>query len=117
MLSACIAVGMMIGYKMNDKPENALISGLEYPTDSLHMTGRIEELIRFIENKYVDKINSNQLIEEALTGVFAKLDPHSLYLTPEETEDVHDQMEGAYFGIGIETVSYTHLTLPTNSRV
>jgi len=102
MLSACIAVGMMIGYKMNDKPENALISGLEYPTDSLHMTGRIEELIRFIENKYVDKINSNQLIEEALTGVFAKLDPHSLYLTPEETEDVHDQMEGAYFGIGIE---------------
>ena len=59
MLSACIAIGMMIGYKMNEKPENALISTMDYPVDSLMMTGRVEELIRFIENKYVDKVDSD----------------------------------------------------------
>lgn len=102
MLSACIAVGMMIGYKMNEKPENALISSLDYPLDSMMMTGRVEELIRFIENKYVDKVDSDKLIDAAMNGIFQELDPHSIYLSPEETEAVNDQMSGAYDGIGIE---------------
>lgn len=102
MLSACIALGMMIGYKMNDKPENALISTMDYPVDSLMMTGRVEELIRFIENKYVDKVDSEKLIAAALKGVFEELDPHSIYLSPDETESVNDQMDGEYDGIGIE---------------
>lgn len=102
MLSACIAIGMMIGYKMNDKPENALISTMDYPVDSLMMTGRVEELIRFIENKYVDKVDSEKLIAAALKGVFEELDPHSIYLSPDETESVNDQMDGEYDGIGIE---------------
>ena len=102
MLSACIAVGMMVGYKMNDKPENSLVSIEDYPTDSLMLTGRVEELIRFIEHKYVDKIDSDQLISEALNGVFSRLDPHSIYLSAEDTENVNDQMDGTYNGIGIE---------------
>lgn len=102
MLSACIAIGMMIGYKMNEKPENALISTMDYPVDSLMMTGRVEELIRFIENKYVDKVDSEKLIAAALKGVFEELDPHSIYLSPDETESVNDQMDGEYDGIGIE---------------
>ncbi|MFZ1458181.1 MAG: S41 family peptidase [Saprospiraceae bacterium] len=102
MLSACIAIGMMIGYKMNEKPENALISTMDYPVDSLMMTGRVEELIRFIENKYVDKVDSEKLIAAALKGVFEELDPHSIYLSPDETESVNDQMDGEYDGIGVE---------------
>ena len=103
MLSACIAIGMMIGYKMNEKPENALISTMDYPVDSLMMTGRVEELIRFIENKYVDKVDSEKLIAAALKGVFEELDPHSIYLSPDETESVNDQMDGEYDGIGVES--------------
>jgi carboxyl-terminal processing protease len=102
LLSACIAIGMMVGYKMNEKPENSLVDVSDYPLDSMMMTGRVEELIRFIESKYVTKINSNELIETALTAVFEKLDPHSMYLSPEELEEVNDQMDGAYNGIGIE---------------
>lgn len=102
MLSACIAIGMMIGYKMNERPENALISSLDYPIDSMMMTGRVEELIRFIENKYVDKVDSEKLINAAMEGVFSELDPHSIYLSPDETNAVNDQMNGEYDGIGIE---------------
>lgn len=102
MLSACIAVGMMVGFKMNDKPENSLVSIEDYPTEGQMMTGRVEELIRFIENKYVDKVDGQQLISEALHGVFSVLDPHSVYLTPDDTENVNDQMDGVYNGIGIE---------------
>jgi carboxyl-terminal processing protease len=102
LLSACVAIGMMIGYKMNEKPENSLVSVTDYPLDSMMMTGRVEELIRFIESKYVTKVNSDELIETALTAVFDKLDPHSMYLSPAEVGEVNDQMDGAYNGIGIE---------------
>lgn len=101
-LSACLAVGMMVGFKMNDKPENSLVSTHDYPKDSMMMTGRIEELIRFIDSKYVEKINSEELIDEAVNALFSKLDPHSVYLSPSEVIDATDQMDGAYNGIGIE---------------
>lgn len=101
-LSACLAIGMMVGFKMNDKPENSLVSTHDYPKDSIMMTGRVEELIRFIDSKYVDKIDSGQLIDEAVNALFLKLDPHSIYLSPNEVLDVTDHMDGAYNGIGIE---------------
>ena len=101
-LSACVAVGMMVGFKMNDKAEDSLVSTADYPLDSLHKTGRVEELIRFIDSKYIDTINSDVLIDEAVNGLFSKLDPHSLYLSPLEVLDATDQMDGAYNGIGIE---------------
>ncbi len=102
LLSACMAIGMMVGYKINEKPENTLVSTLDFPADSMMMTGRVEELIRFVENKYVEKVDGNILIDEALTAVFSKLDPHSIYLSPHEVGDVNDQMDGSYNGIGIE---------------
>lgn len=93
---------MMVGFKMNDKAEDSLVSAADYPLDSLHKTGRVEELIRFIDSKYIDTINSDVLIDEAVNGLFSKLDPHSLYLSPLEVLDATDQMDGAYNGIGIE---------------
>jgi carboxyl-terminal processing protease len=102
LLAAAIAIGMMVGYKMNEKPENTLVSLHEYPKDSIMLTGRVEELIRFIDSKYVDKINADELIDEAVNAVFSKLDPHSVYMSPSDVDDTADQMNGAYSGIGIE---------------
>ena len=92
----------MAGFKMNDKPEVDLIENIDYPTDQAFMVGRIEEVLRFVENKYVDKINSNDLVEEALLAVFTKLDPHSVYLSASDVNDVAEQMNGSFNGIGIE---------------
>lgn len=102
LLSACVAVGMMLGYKLNNKPENSLFSTVEIQNDTDLKTGRVEELLRFIENKYVDTIDSELLIDEAAQAIFSKLDPHSLYLSPRDVQDAADQMDGAYSGIGIE---------------
>jgi len=101
-LAATIAVGMMIGYKLNDKPEFSLVSKHEFPKDSLYYTGRVEELIRFIESKYVDTINEDILLDAAVQAVLDKLDPHSIYLNPSEASDQNDEMNGKYYGIGVE---------------
>lgn len=102
MLSVMMIAGIMIGYKMNEKRDYALIDKLELEGQP-PMIGRVEELLRFVENRYVDKINSEELLDEALHSVFRKLDPHSVYIPPSELEEINDQMNGEFYGIGIET--------------
>lgn len=97
-----MAIGIMLGFKMNDNKDYSLIEEVDF-VGGPRLTGRVEELIRFVETRYVDKINSEELLDEALNSVFTKLDPHSVYLSPAELSDVNDQMNGSYYGIGIET--------------
>lgn len=102
LLSACIAVGMMVGYKMNDREDGSLIEAVAYDDEHVKLVGRVEELLRFVENKYVDSLNTDDLLNEAVTAIFSKLDPHSSYISPSELADITDQMNGSFNGIGIE---------------
>lgn len=102
LLSACIAVGMMVGYKMNDREDGSLIEAVAYDDEHIKLVGRVEELLRFVENKYVDSLNTDDLLNEAVTAIFSKLDPHSSYISPSELADITDQMNGSFNGIGIE---------------
>jgi carboxyl-terminal processing protease len=92
----------MIGYKMNNRPDDSLITHTDMPKSNVQMLGRVEELIRFIEHKYVDSVDTKGLIDEAVYGIFGKLDPHSAYLSPSEVEQLSDEMEGSFTGLGIE---------------
>ena len=101
-LAAAVAIGMMVGFKLNQKPEMSLVSQHAFPKDSLYQTGRVEELLRFIEHKYVDTINNEVLLDAAIQAILTKLDPHSIYLNPTETKEQNDEMNGRYYGVGLE---------------
>lgn len=101
-LAAAVAIGMMVGFKLNQKPELSLLSQHAFPKDSLYQTGRVEELLRFIEHKYVDTINNDVLLDAAIQAILTKLDPHSIYLNPTETKEQNDEMNGRYYGVGLE---------------
>lgn len=100
-LAACIAVGMMVGYKINDQPDGRAWQWIENKEGQLG-EGRIEQLLRFIEHKYVENIDDDLLTEEAVRAILLRLDPYSAYLTPEEAKGVNEDMNGAYVGIGVE---------------
>jgi carboxyl-terminal processing protease len=102
LLAAAIAIGMMLGYKMNENIDGPLLSTEDAPAGNPGMVGKVEELLRFIEYKYVDSIDKNMLIEKAIGGIFDELDPHSAYLTPIDVAEVSDEMNGKFQGIGIE---------------
>lgn len=99
LLAIMMSVGMLLGYKMNDKTER-LVKKVESSFVSL---GRVEEVIRFIESRYVDGIAPDTLMEEAIKAIVQKLDPHSIYLSPEELREVNETMDGSFKGIGIES--------------
>jgi carboxyl-terminal processing protease len=60
------------------------------------------EVLAEIENKYVEKKATEELITEALKGMVSSLDPHSAYLTPDEFKDLQIETKGSFHGVGIE---------------
>lgn len=55
-----------------------------------------------INNYYVDSVNTEKLVEDAIRGMIEKLDPHSAYSTAEQTKRLNEPLQGAFDGIGIQ---------------
>ena len=55
-----------------------------------------------ISRLYVDTVNENKLVEEAIVKMLAQLDPHSTYSTPEEVIEMKEPLQGNFDGIGIQ---------------
>jgi carboxyl-terminal processing protease len=55
-----------------------------------------------IENYYVDEVNSDSLVAEAIIAMLKTLDPHSAYSTPQETQELNQPLEGKFSGIGVQ---------------
>jgi carboxyl-terminal processing protease len=72
---------------------------------SANYSGRqVEEIIRFLETKYVGDVNADALVEKAIKAVLEGLDPHTHYFPPEQSEDLEEKTMGHYVGIGIEVL-------------
>lgn len=50
---------------------------------------------------YVDTVDENKLVEDAIRGMLEGLDPHSSYTNPEETRELTEPLSGNFSGIGI----------------
>ena len=55
-----------------------------------------------LTNMYVDPVNLDSLVEEAIRAELRKLDPHSEYTTAEETKEMSEPLQGSFSGIGIQ---------------
>lgn len=55
-----------------------------------------------VENEYVDPVDRARLVNGAIKGMVAELDPHSSYMTPEEFSAFESDTEGQFGGIGVE---------------
>lgn len=55
-----------------------------------------------INNLYVDSVDENKLVEDAIVGMLEKLDPHSSFTTAKETKELEEPLQGEFSGIGIQ---------------
>jgi len=63
------------------------------------------EVYSRIKREYVDDMDDHELMEKAVRGMVAALDPHSAYLDSEEFEEIRLSTMGSYPGIGIEVTT------------
>lgn len=69
------------------------------PLEELRTFTRVYDHIR---NGYVEELSDAELLEYAIKGMIAELDPHSAYLDEKSFEDLQENTSGEFGGIGIE---------------
>ena len=94
-LSVCMVAGMFIGYRIKGNMPNTGIFFTERPRP-------VQEVMDLIKREYVDKENEDSLGDVAIQAMLANLDPHSVLLPPPELQAINEDMEGKFYGIGIE---------------
>ncbi len=96
-IGVAIAAGIFIGSTFNFKNKSVLFS-----TNSNE--AKIKRLINYINYDYVDKVNTDSLLDDAITTMLAKLDPHSVYIPKDELQRVTESMQGKFVGIGVSFI-------------
>jgi carboxyl-terminal processing protease len=95
-IALSIAIGVMVGYTIQDRyNQGAQFIGVG-------KSSKIEQVLQYIEQKYVETVNREQLNDAAIEEILAELDPHSYYINAEEMTSVNEDMKGNFEGIGIE---------------
>ncbi|MEE8306235.1 MAG: S41 family peptidase [Gammaproteobacteria bacterium] len=69
------------------------------PVEQVRMLAEVLERVR---RDYVDVVDDRELIENAIRGMVADLDPHSQFLTPSEYEEIRISTTGNYSGVGLD---------------
>lgn len=54
-----------------------------------------------ISTLYVDSVNQEKLVEDAINGILSKLDPHSSYTNAKDTKKLNEPLSGNFEGIGV----------------
>ena len=67
------------------------------------MTGnqKLSQFMRYLDQYYVDQIDTDSLATEVIQDLIKKLDPHSFYISNEELSRMAENMQGNFMGIGV----------------
>lgn len=97
-MAVCVVVGIMIGtFYANHLGGNRLniIGG---------SSNKLSNLLNIIQDQYVDNVNMDSLVEEAIPKILAELDPHSTYMSASDIQAMGDELKGSFSGIGVSFV-------------
>jgi len=88
-----LIVGIYFGIKL---------SNLIAFSENQKQTQKFSEVLEFTEKYYVDSVNSEKLVEDAIRGMFENLDPHTAYVDVKEQQASEEEFRGNFEGIGVE---------------
>lgn len=71
-----------------------------------HNKLKLNRLIDFIEQEYVDNVDTDSIVDLTVTTILEQLDPHSIYIAKNELQSVTESMQGSFVGIGINYYYY-----------
>ncbi len=74
-------------------------AGVPLPLDELR---QLADVYGLIKSDYVEPVEDKKLLSEAITGMVASLDPHSVYLDKKAYKEMRESMQGRFVGLGIE---------------
>ncbi len=91
-IALLISLGMIVGYTI--KPFTKKHSN--------ESNDKFKEVLKLVEESYVDTPNEDKLSDAAISSMLKELDPHSVYIPAKEVVESNEELEGSFEGVGIE---------------
>jgi len=89
-----LAAGVLIGATMaGNRSTNSIL---------LNSVIKFREVMTYLDQSYVDDVNSEELVDTAIENMLDELDPHTIYISKDDVELASGDLKGAFEGIGIE---------------
>jgi carboxyl-terminal processing protease len=98
-LAAGIAMGLSLSLSRGVLADKEATTDDALPWEDARL---LAEVLQRVRQDYVESIDDHELMECAIRGMVAALDPHSAFLDPEEYDEIRISTTGAYSGVGIE---------------
>jgi carboxyl-terminal processing protease len=101
-----LALGMVLGTGVS--LTYGVLADKNKPADTLPLRDMqtFVEILNRVKTDYVEPVSDDALLEDAMRGMLAGLDPHSSYLNKEEFAEINVQTSGRFGGLGIEVQAF-----------
>ena len=94
-LSLALSTGLIIGaYLIPSKVKTVWYA--DYASD------KIGEVMQLVKNHYFDKVDLDEMNDQAIQAMLQTLDPHSSYITKKNSKQYDEMLFGQFDGIGIQ---------------
>lgn len=99
-VSVALSLGIFIGGKLSfdDKSDRLFTSNSK--------KDKLNRLIDYIDFEYVDKVNTDSIVDVTVNSILNNLDPHSTYIPKGDLQKVTENMKGDFVGIGVSFYTY-----------
>ncbi|PHI21166.1 carboxyl-terminal protease [Lewinellaceae bacterium SD302] len=98
MFAIVLAMGLFIGLQFSGNAPFIARTG----EGTGFTKDRVEEVLRYVDMRYVEKQDREELTRTAIRSVLDELDPHSNFFPVEDMQALKEQMDGNFDGIGVE---------------
>jgi len=96
LIALSVIIGILLGNKLSKTQTGAL------KNFSIQSPNKLNTIIDLVTNAYVDSVSTDKLIEEAIPGLLKNLDPHTTYIPANDMQEVTEEMQGNFGGIGVQ---------------
>ncbi len=110
-VGAALGVGLLFGYKIS-QPNGVGVFAAGSENSKYQ---KLTDILNIINNKYVDTVDADKLLEETISEMLHRLDPHSNYIPADDLKLAKEQINGEFSGIGVrffilrDTISITNV--------
>jgi carboxyl-terminal processing protease len=94
-IAISLATGIFIGNIL--KRNNEAYSGY-----GMLSSNKLGTIVSLIQQSYVDSVNTSEIIENTIPELLKNLDPHSIYIPVQNMQEVREEMQGNFSGIGVQ---------------
>ena len=104
-ISISVVAGMLMGNQFSNQ---------KFISDN---DRKLNTILNLIGEEYVDTVNIGELVEQSIPQILANLDPHTTYIPAKDLQDVNNELEGSFGGIGISFMVLNDTTYTSTQEV